>query len=550
MVKLYDTTLRDGAQSQGISFSVPDKLKICRKLDEFAFHYIEGGWPDSNPKDADFFQQARQLNLKNSVLVAFGSTRRAGTLAENDSNLKALVEAGTSAVTIVGKTWDFHVTNVLETTLEENLAMIADSIRFLKARGLTVFFDAEHFFDGFKQNRYYASRTVKKAEESGVDGVVLCDTNGGSLPFEVEDIVRAVLNVVSVPVGIHAHNDGELAVANSLAAVRGGATQVQGTINGYGERCGNANLCSIIPNLSLKMGFDCLDKERLGKLTEISRYVSELANRAPNPFQPFVGSCAFTHKAGLHVSGILKHEKSYQHIDPALVGNTREVLVSEVSGASNVIYKARELGILGDIDRADARKIVEQIKKLESQGFQYDSAEASFELIVRRNQEGYKAPFELVDFMVIVEKTRRPVTHNGEVLAEAMVKVKVGGQVMHTAAEGNGPVSALDTALRKALLQFYPKLAAIKLVDYKVRILEESEGTAAQVRVLIESTDGTDSWGTVGSSTNIIEASWLALSDSLEYWLLKNSKIEKLKDSKIAPPQLPLIKPLNSSERP
>ncbi|MBI2934767.1 MAG: citramalate synthase [Chloroflexi bacterium] len=529
MVKLYDTTLRDGAQSQGISFSVSDKLKICRKLDEIAIHYIEGGWPDSNPRDAEFFKQARSLRLRNSVLVAFGSTRRARTRAEDDANLKALVEAGTPAVTIVGKASAFQVTRVLETTLEENLAMIADSVRFLKRRGLTVFLDAEHFFDGFKQDREYALRAVKTAGEAGADGVILCDTNGGSLPFEVKDIVGVVAGLLAVPAGIHAHNDGELGVANSLAAVRGGASQVQGTINGYGERCGNANLCSIIPNLKLKMGVDCISDENLAKLGDVSRYVSELANRAPNPFQPFVGACAFMHKAGLHVSGMMKHEKSYQHIDPALVGNVKDVLVSEVAGASNILYKAREAGISGDINKADARRIADRIKKLESQGFQYDSAEASFELLVRRGLEGYRPPFELVDFMVVVERHRRPSTHNGDqAMAEATVKVKVGDRVMHTAAEGNGPVSALDSALRKALLEFYPRLAAVKLVDYKVRILEESEGTAAQVRVLIESTDGVDSWGTVGSSTNIIEASWLALSDSLEYWLLKNSKIEKL----------------------
>ncbi|MBI4331487.1 MAG: citramalate synthase [Chloroflexi bacterium] len=529
MIKLYDTTLRDGAQGHGISFSVADKLKICRKLDEIGLHYIEGGWPDSNPKDAEFFKQARGLKLASATLVAFGSTRRAGTRADNDGNLRALLGAGAPAATIVGKAWDFHVTRVLETTLEENLAMIADSVRFLKSRGLTVFFDAEHFFDGFKRNRDYALQALKTAGEAGADGLVLCDTNGGSLPFEVHDVVSSLVTVVTVPLGIHAHNDGELAVANSLSAVRAGVQQVQGTVNGYGERCGNANLCSIIPNLTLKMGVESLDNQKIQKLAELSRYVAELANRAPNPFQPFVGACAFAHKAGLHVSGILKHEDSYQHIDPALVGNVKDVLVSEVSGASNIIYKAREKGMLGDLNKADARRIADQIKKLESQGFQYDSAEASFELLVRRNQDGYQPPFELVDFMVVVERHRRPATRNGEdMLAEATVKVKVGDEIIHTAAGGNGPVSALDGALRKALLQFYPKLAAVKLVDYKVRILEESEGTAAQVRVLIESTDGTDSWGTVGSSTNIIEASWLALADSLEYWLVK-----RLEDSKI-----------------
>lgn len=523
MVKLYDTTLRDGAQSQGISFSVADKLRICRKLDELGIHYIEGGWPDSNPKDAEFFKRARGLKLRNSLLVAFGSTRHSGTIAKNDSNLKALVEAGASAVTLVGKTSAFQVTKVLETSLDENLEMIADSIRFLTSKGLTVFFDAEHFFDGFKHNPDYALKCVKSAEAAGTSCVVLCDTNGGSLPFEVEKIVRKVANTVRVPLGIHVHNDSDLAVANTLAAVKAGVAQVQGTINGYGERCGNANLCSIIPNLRLKMGLKVIDDRHLSKLTELSRYVSEVANVVPNPFQPYVGANAFAHKAGLHVSGIMKAEDSYQHIDPALVGNAKNVIVSDVSGVSNIIYKARKGGIL-DLQKADARGILDRIKQLESLGFQYDRAEASVELLVRRSQAAYKPPFELVDFMVVVEKHRRPSAGNGEqMLAEATVKVKVRDEIIHTAAEGNGPVNALDMALRKALVQFYPSVAVIKLVDYKVRILEESEGTSSQVRVLIESTDGKEDWRTVGSSPNIIEASWLALADGLEYWLLKQS---------------------------
>ncbi len=524
MVKLYDTTLRDGAQSQGISFSAADKLRICRKLDEIGIHYIEGGWPDSNPKDAEFFKRARTLKLKNSVLVAFGSTRRARTKAQNDSNLKALVEAGASVVTVVGKTWDFHVTSVLETSLDENLEMIGDSIHFLASRGLTVFFDAEHFFDGFKLNSGYALKCARRAEESGAACVVLCDTNGGSLPFEVEKVVKKVAGIVRAPLGIHAHNDGDLAVANTLAAVRAGVSQVQGTINGYGERCGNANLCSIIPNLRLKMGLEVMDDKHLAKLTELSRYVSEVANVAPNLFQPYVGANAFAHKAGLHVSGMMKHEDSYQHVDPALVGNAKNVIVSDVSGVSNIIYKARKGGMHG-LQKAEARGILDHIKQLESRGFQYDRAEASVELLLRRSQAGYKPPFELVDFMVVVEKHRRPSSGNGEqMLAEATVKVKVGDEVIHTAAEGNGPVNALDMALRKALVQFYPSVAAIKLVDYKVRILEESEGTSSQVRVLIESTGGNEDWRTVGSSANIIEASWLALADSLEYWLLKHPR--------------------------
>lgn len=523
-VSLYDTTLRDGAQSRGISFSVADKLRICRKLDEIGIHYIEAGWPDSNPKDAEFFKRARSLKLKDSVLVAFGSTRRPRTKAENDSNLKALLEAGTSVVTIVGKTWDFHVTNVLETSLDENLEMIAESIHFLGSRGLTVFFDAEHFFDGFKHNPDYALKCVKRAEEAGAACVVLCDTNGGSLPFEIEKVVKKVAGAVRVPLGIHAHNDSDLAVANTLAAVKAGATQVQGTINGYGERCGNANLSSIIPNLRLKMGMDVMDDKHLAKLTELSRYVSEVANLAPNPFQPYVGVNAFAHKAGLHVSGMMKDEESYQHIDPALVGNVKDVIVSDVSGVSNIIYRARKGG-MPDLQKEEARGILDRIKQLESRGFQYDRAEASVELLLRRSQAGYKPPFELVDFMVVVEKHRRPSSGNEEqVLAEATVKVKVGDEIIHTAAEGNGPVNALDMALRKALVQFYPSVAAIKLVDYKVRILEESEGTSSLVRVLIESTDGNEDWRTVGSSPNIIEASWLALADSLEYWLLKQPR--------------------------
>ncbi|MDZ4245856.1 MAG: citramalate synthase, partial [Dehalococcoidia bacterium] len=398
----------------------------------------------------------------------------------------------------------------------------ADSIQFLKSRGMKVFFDAEHYFDGFKKNPDYALRAVKQAGESGADRVVLCDTNGGSLPFEIVEIVKRTLDSTGITLGIHAHNDGEVAVANSLAAIRAGAIQVQGTINGYGERCGNANLCSVIPNLKLKMGIECLSDKNLTRLTEVSRYVSEVANRVPNPYQPYVGASAFAHKAGLHVSGIMKHEDSYQHVNPSLVGNAKGVLVSEVSGVSNIIYKAKEKGFLIDLEKPEAKGILDRIKQLESRGFQYDGAEASFELLLRRSQPGYKSPFELVDFMVVVEKHRRPSQKNGEEsISEATVKVKVGNEVIHTAAEGNGPVNALDSALRKALTKFYPKVMDIKLVDYKVRILEESEGTSAQVRVLIESTDGTDIWVTMGSSTNIIEASWLALSDSLEYWLLK-----------------------------
>ncbi len=525
-VQLYDTTLRDGAQREGISFSVVDKLNIARKLDELGIHYIEGGWPGSNPKDIEFFDKAKSLALSHSVLVAFGSTRQAKAKAEKDANLLALVNAGVKVVTIVAKSSDLQVTQVLETTLEENLSMIADSISYLKAKGLTVFLDAEHFFDGLKTNPDYSLRCLTVAAEAGASCLVLCDTNGGTLPNEITAAVEAAMRLTNVPLGIHAHNDSESAVANTLAAVNAGATQIQGTINGYGERCGNANLCSIIPNLKLKMGIDCVTDEQLAKLTEVARYVSEAANLVPDPFLPYVGVSAFSHKGGLHVSGVTKWVDSYQHVDPAQVGNRQRAVVSELSGKQNIIYKAKELGIDLSSQTKEIQKLLEQVKQLESHGFQYENAEASFELLLHRVKPDYQPPFELIDFMVVVERRRRLPTRNSleETLAEAMIKVRVGTEVMHTAAEGNGPVNALDQALRKALLQFYPSLAAVKLVDYKVRILEESVGTESQVRVLIESSDGVNGWRTVGSSTDIIEASWLALADSVEYWLIKQTK--------------------------
>ena len=525
-VQLYDTTLRDGAGREGISFSVMDKIHITEKLDELGIHYIEGGWPGSNPKDVEFFEKARRLKLTNSVLVAFGSTRYAKAKAEEDANLQALANAGVKAATIVGKSSALQVTQVLETTLEENLSMVADSIHYLKSKGLIVFFDAEHFFDGFKADPRYALRVLKVAAEAGASCLVLCDTNGGSLPNQIVAAVEAARKATSAPLGIHTHDDGELAVANSLAAVNAGCTQVQGTINGYGERCGNANLCSIIPALKLKMGIDCISDEQLAKLTEVSRYISETANLIPDGFLPYVGHSAFSHKAGLHVSGLTKWADAYQHIDPTKVGNLQRVVVSELSGRKSILYKARERGVDLPPQGKEAQKLLEQIKLLESRGFQYDNAEASFDLLVHRAKSGYKPLFELVDFMVVIEKRRRPPTQQNleEMLSEAMVKVRVGKEIMHTAAEGNGPVNALDQALRKALLRFYPSLSVVELVDYKVRILEESVGTSAQVRVLIESSDGVEQWRTVGSSTNIIEASWLALADSLEYWLLKHKQ--------------------------
>ncbi len=462
------------------------------------------------------------------MLVAFGSTRRPKARASTGASLLALVRSGAKVATIVGKSSDLQVTQVLETTLEENLRMIADSIRYLKDKGLTVFLDAEHFFDGFKSNPDYSLRCLTTAAEAGASCLVLCDTNGGTLPNEVTLAVKAAKKVTKVPLGIHAHNDAGLAVANTLAAVNAGVIQVHGTINGYGERCGNANLCSVIPDLKLKMGIDCVTDEQLAKLTEVSHYVSEAANLVPDPFSPYVGASAFSHKGGLHAAGVAKWTESYQHADPTQVGNRQRVVVSELSGRRNIIYKARELGIDLPSQGEKTQELLEQIKRLESRGFQYENAEASLELLLHRAKPDYQPPFALVDFMVVVETRRRQPTQRSqeETLAEAIIKVRVGTEIIHTAAEGNGPVNALDQALRKTLLQFYPSLAAVKLVDYKVRILEESIGTESQVRVLIESSDGVQAWTTVGSSTNIIEASWLALADSLEYWLVK----EKAKD--------------------
>ena len=525
-VQLYDTTLRDGAQSEGISFSLADKLHITQKLDELGIHYIEGGWPGSNPKDAEFYRRVKELKLKTARIAAFCSTRRHDIKAEDDNNLIIVVESGVKIATIVAKSSDLQVTRVLRTTLDENLNMISDSIRYLKSKGIDVFFDAEHYFDGYKSDAKYALKTLEAAAEAGAGCLVLCDTNGGTLPDEIIGAVKAAVKATSVPIGIHTHNDGGLALAGTLAAVQAGASQVQGTINGYGERTGNADLCSIIPALKLKMGIDCITDEQLASLSEVAHYISEAANLPPSPFAPYVGTSAFSHKAGYHVAGLAKWPEAYQHIDPELVGNKQSMVVSELSGKRNIVFKAKELGIDLSAKEKETEKLREQVKHLESLGFQYENAEASLELLMHRVEPDYKAPFDLVDFMVVVESKRRPSTRKAqdEMLSEAMVKVKVGKEQIHTAAEGDGPVNALDLALRKALLQFYPSLKDVKLVDYKVRILEESVGTESQVRVLIESSDGTNEWRTVGSSTNIIEASWLALADGLEYWLLKHGK--------------------------
>lgn len=523
-ILLYDTTLRDGTQGEGVSLSVEDKLKIALRLDKMGFSYIEGGWPGSNPKDMEFFLRIREYDLENAKVVAFGSTCKAGNDPAKDPSIQATVESGVKTAAIFGKSWDFHVTHALNTTLEENLRMITDTVRYLKSQGLEVIYDAEHFFDGYKRNPEYALKTILAAQEAGADLLCLCDTNGGSLPLEILQIVRKVRETVHLPLGIHAHNDGELAVANSLVAVEAGAVQVQGTVNGYGERCGNANLCSIIPNLMLKMGYECLPQEELTSLTELSRYVSELANLIPNSHQPYVGNSAFAHKGGIHVSALLKNPETYEHIPPETVGNLRRVLVSELSGMSNIIYKVDELNLDLDLNHTnpETKAVLEKIKNLEHQGYQFEGAEGSFELLLRKGFNGYREPFKLENLRVIMEKKE-----DGSADTEVTIKMRVGDEIVHTAAEGNGPVNALDNALRKALEGFYPAIKDMILADYKVRVLEGKNGTGSQVRVLIETQDHQDSWGTVGVSGNIIEASWLALADSLAYGLLKKEKAEQ-----------------------
>jgi 2-isopropylmalate synthase len=521
-VQLYDTTLRDGSQMEGISLSVEDKIKITRKLDELGLEWVEGGFPGSNPKDAEYFRRLRKLELKNAKVSAFGGTRKPNITCETDANIQSLVAAETPGITLVGKASMFQVREILETSAEENLAMIADTVSYFKRLGKTVFFDAEHFFDGFADDPDYSLQCLATAARAGADALALCDTNGGMTTRAMLAAIAAVQERVrDVRLGIHCHNDAGLAVANSMAAVEAGVWQVQGCVNGYGERCGNADILTILANLKLKMGLEVVDDEQLARLTEVSNYVSELSNLLPNGGAPYVGASAFAHKAGYHVAGMMKDERAYQHIDPGLVGNSSRVLVSELSGQRNLMMKLQELGIDYPLTQEEIRRLLEVVKERESQGYQYEGAEASFELLVRRSLPGYKAPWELEDF-VIVERRRR--SHDreslNEMLAEAMVKVMVDGQLHHTAHEGNGPVNALDGAVRKALVTVYPQLEHVKLVDYKVRILDTQSATAAKTRVLIESTDGTRYWTTVGSSTDIIEASWLALADALEFALL------------------------------
>lgn len=513
-VEVYDTTLRDGTQGENISLSVDDKLRVTRLLDDLGVAYIEGGWPGSNPKDAAYFQRVRDMPLKNARVAAFGMTCRVGSQPQDDANILALLDAATPVVTVVGKTSLLHVTEVLRTTPEENLRLIRESLAFLKAHGREVIYDAEHFFDGYKLSADYTFQTVQAAFEGGADLVVLCDTNGGSMPWEIEQIVRAVQQAFpGKRFGIHTHNDGELAVANTLAAVREGVRHVQGTINGYGERCGNANLCSVVPDLELKMGYRCLPEGALSQLSRVSHTVAAIANMAPDNQAAYVGRSAFAHKGGMHVAAIRRNIGSYQHIDPALVGNETRILVSDLSGRGNMLSKAEEYGL--NLDTTEARAVLERIKELENRGFVFEGAEASVAVLMARQKPGYVPPFELVDFMAVVENRR-----GRGVFAEATVKVQVHGEELHTVAEGNGPVDALDRALRKALTPVYPQLAAFQLADYKVRILDGQNGTAATTRVLIDTQNGAARWSTVGASTNIIEASWLALADSVEYGLM------------------------------
>jgi 2-isopropylmalate synthase len=512
LIQLYDTTLRDGTQREGISLSADDKLRIARRLDELGMAFIEGGWPGSNPKDAEFFARARDLPWKRALVAAFGSTCRAGGSPEDDGNIRALLESGAPVCTVVGKTWPLHVTEVLRTTLDENLRIIEASLAHLRAEGRRVIYDAEHFFDGYRADPAYALATLRAARRGGAETLVLCDTNGGSLPWQVQEVVRAIRTAIDGPLGIHAHDDSGCAVANSLAAVREGVVQVQGTVNGYGERCGNANLCSIAAGLELKLATRCLPDGGLRSLTEVSHLVAEVANLAPDEHLPYVGKSAFAHKGGIHVAAMRRSELSYQHVDPAMVGNQMRVVVSELSGRGNLLSKAEEFGL--DATSADAVKVLEEIKELEAKGFSFEAADASVAMLMKRREADYRPPFDLIDFLVNVEH------RSGRgIFSEAMVKVRVDGEVLHTAAEGDGPVNALDAALRKALLPRYPALAELQLVDYKVRILDGPEGTAAVTRVLIDTQRGGTRWSTVGASTNIIEASWRALVDSIEYGL-------------------------------
>ncbi len=516
-ILIYDCTLRDGTQGENVSLSVPDKLRIAEKLDDFGIHYIEGGWPGSNPKDAEFFEKAVKRRWAKSKITAFGSTRHWKNSVDGDPNIKALLDAKTPVITLVGKSWDFHVYQALGIELDQNLQIVGESVHYVKQHDKEVVFDAEHFFDGYKANAEYAVEVLEAASQAGADWLVLCDTNGGSLPTEIEAIT-AELSEKFENIGIHTHNDSELGVANALVAVDRGARMVQGTINGYGERVGNANLTSIIPTLELKMDRHCVGREKLEGLSSLAYFVSETANVALPNTLPYVGKSAFAHKGGIHVSAILKDTRTYEHIEPELVGNSRRVLVSDLSGKSNLLYKIREFGDV-NLEQLDLTALLQEIKNLEYEGYQFEGAEASLKLLVNHFSGGVSEPFDVRGFRVVVDQVV-----NGDFLSEATVKVCVGDRQEHTASDGNGPVHALDLATKKALSRFFPEIEEIHLTDYKVRVLDAKEGTAAKVRVLIESTDGTESWTTVGVSSNVIEASWRAIIDSLLYKLVFSSK--------------------------
>jgi 2-isopropylmalate synthase len=516
----YDTTLRDGTQGEDVAFSAEDKVKIAKRLDAFGIDYIEGGWPGSNPKDMEFFERMQHVPMAHAKIVAFGSTRRAKNAVEDDQNVQALIAAGTPVVTIFGKTWIFHVKTALGITEEENLEIIADTVSYLKKNGKEVIYDAEHFFDGYKADASYAVKTLEAARAAGADVIVLCDTNGGTLPQDVAEIVAAVRLAVPGTLGIHTHNDSDLAVANAIAAIENGCTHVQGTMNGYGERCGNANMCSVIPVLQLKMNRRCVDDDKLHMLTPLSHYVSELANLKHRKNLPFVGQSAFAHKGGIHVSAVMKSPLTYEHCDPAGVGNVRRVLVSDLSGKSNILYKAQELGM--SVDDASLQAVVDDLKTMEHEGYQYEDAEGSFELLIKKNTGRVRDFFVLERFKVSIHKD----SMDGAARSEAMIKIRVGGISEITAAEGIGPVNALDRALKKALERFYPAVTHMRLTDYKVRVLDTKKGTAAKVRVLIETEGETSSWNTVGVSNDVVDASWKALVDSVSYHLLKAEESE------------------------
>jgi len=512
-IQIYDTTLRDGTQSEGFTLSANDKVRIAHRLDEIGVSFIEGGWPGSNPKDAEFFERACDMEWKNSLITSFGATCRVKGGPEDDASIKAMIDSHTPVCTIFGKSWTLHVTDVLQTTLESNLRIIEQSVAYLKANGKRVIYDAEHFFDGYKADPSYALETLKSAIRGGAETVVLCDTNGGTLPWEIQRIITELKPAIDHPFGIHTHNDSECAVINSLTAIREGAIQVQGTINGVGERCGNANLISILANLELKMGYECLPKGKVSQLYELSHLAAEVANITPDEHLPFVGKSAFAHKAGVHVAAMRRNEKAYQHVDPTLIGNQMRVVVSDLSGRGNLLSKAEEHGV--EVEGTEVVSVLNEVKELEAHGFSFEAAEASVTMMLKRQEYGYKPPFELIDFFVNVEHRQ-----GRGIFAEATVKVRVNGEILHTAAEGNGPVNALDIALRKALIGYYPQIGNFYLSDYKVRILDSDRGTEALTRVLIDTRNNTSRWSTVGASTNIIEASWRALADSVEYGLM------------------------------